>query len=317
MGREFDSSSIFGAGKFSNGEDIQSIVDKLLKDDKSDNEEDDNDESESIVNEFSAKMRQIEAKLGTKIDTNMDDNDRANVMLGKKSDDEEEENDDDEPSEQSNTRQQVKFSDINLRNMTEEQKKQQVLQNALTSINIQPMSNGENASLDAEMMRDRTNMLLEEINMLRTALSDEGTNISDVPEVDSNNTFIEIENVYKQLRYRNDHKRYFSMATELAQMGAAALEWLFDGRKSYLGFTPDLTGWGATLNIKMRRLNYEMSSVVSNGMRTYHINEMSRIMLELVPSMFIYSKTQKSKAKKGNKTSLRKAIGACRDMEDN
>jgi hypothetical protein len=99
-------------------------------------------------------------------------------------------------------------------------------------------------------------------------------------------------------------------------MGAAGLEWLFDGKKSYLGFTPDLTGWGATLNIKMRRLHYEMSSVVSTGMRTYHVNEMSRIMLELVPSMFIHSKMQKSKTKKGNRASMRKAIGTCRDMEE-
>lgn len=313
MSKQFDTSCIFGVDKFggNDSENLDNIVESILNDG---DYEDDDVVKESITDEFENQVKQLERKLGTKINDEMDDDDRADEML--KNDDCDEDDDDSNMFEPENNN--VMFKDMTLKRMSDEQKKQRILQNALSSINIEPMNGGEKVSLDAEITRDRKNMLLEEINMLRTSLSDEGTNISDVSEVDSDNTFMEIENVYKQLRYRNDHKRYFLFATELAQMGASALEWVFDGKKNYLGFSPDLTGWGATLNIKMRRLNYEMSSVVSTGMRNHHINEVSRIALELIPSMFLHSKMRKGRyLSKNKKSSLRDAIGKCRNFEDN
>ena len=189
----------------------------------------------------------------------------------------------------------IHHNDPKLVNMSEEQQKQRVLQNALNSINTTPMVGSEKVNLDMEKTIDNKHMILEQINMLRTNLEDDDIKIGDIQMVTFDNTYEEIESAYKQLRYRNDHARYCGFANETAQMGASFLEWAFDGEKNYFGLRPDLTGWGATLNVKMRRLSYETSSLVSDGMRAYNLGNFSRICFELFPSMVLHSKTQKSK----------------------
>ena len=156
--------------------------------------------------------------------------------------------------------------------------------------------------------------------MLRTNLDDDGIKIADIQLVTSDNTFDEVESVYKQLRYRNDHARYCSFANEFAQMGALGLEWAFDGRKSYIGFKPDLTGWSSTLNIKMRRLSYETSSLVSDGMREYNVGNFTRVLLELVPSIFLHAKMRANKSGKSDtrpsNNDVSSALGNLRNMSD-
>lgn len=214
----------------------------------------------------------------------------------------------------------VQFRDPSLIAMSDEQRKQRILQNALSHINTTPMQNSEKFSFDIEKSNDKKKMLLEQINMLRTNLEDDGIKIADIQVVTTDNTFDEVESVYKQLRYRNDHARYCSFASDFAQMGAYGLEWAFNGEKNYLGFKPDLTGWSSTLNIKMRRLSYETSSLVSDGMREYNIGNFSRICLELIPSLFLHAKMRSNKA---GKTSTRPsnndvsaAIGRMRNVNE-
>lgn len=190
-------------------------------------------------------------------------------------------------------------NDPGLVNMSNEQHRQRILQNALNSINTHSMSDGDKFSLDAEKENDTKNLLLEQINMLRTNLADDDIKISDVRVVSTENTLEEVERVFEQLRYRNDHARYCGFAKELAEVGAYGLEWAFDGKKNYFGIRPNLTGWGATLNIKMRRLRYETSRLVSDGMAAYNLGNFSRLCLELVPSMVIHSKMLNNKSIKG------------------
>lgn len=215
--------------------------------------------------------------------------------------------------------------DPHMSQLSEEQRRQQILQSAIDSRETIPMSSGSDINMDFEKSEDKKNMLLEEINMLRTSLTDEGANIDDVTVVTFENSFSEIDSVYKQLRYRNDHRRYCMFANEMTQMGAAGLEWMFDGKKTYIGgLRPDLTDWGATLNIKMRRLNYEMSSVVSAGMRRHNISEFGRILLELIPSMILHSKMRKKRfgsrsdggGQPSNNVDFMNAMNMCRDIEE-
>jgi hypothetical protein len=211
--------------------------------------------------------------------------------------------------------------DPTLVGMSEEQRKQIILQNALSTINTHPMQNSEKFSFDIEKSNDKKKMLLEQINMLRTNLDDDGIKIADIQLVTSDNTFDEVESVYKQLRYRNDHARYCSFANEFAQMGAYGLEWAFDGKKSYIGFKPDLTGWSSTLNIKMRRLSYETSSLVSDGMREYNVGNFTRVLLELIPSLFLHAKMRANKAGKSDtrpsNNDVSSALGSLRNMDLN
>ena len=189
-------------------------------------------------------------------------------------------------------------NDPELMRMSTEQQKQYILQRALAGIGASPLSNGDKFSLDAMKMNDKKNNLLEQINMLRTSLTDDEVKHDDIPVVSMSNSLDEIENVYKQLRYRNDHARYCGFANEIAQVGAGGLEYLFDGEKKYFGVKPDLTGWSSTLNIKMRRLNYETSSIVGDCMRSNDLGNVSRLCLELIPSMILHMKMRSNKTGK-------------------
>jgi hypothetical protein len=211
--------------------------------------------------------------------------------------------------------------------LSEEQQKQRRLESALqsTSTLVPPMSDQDSFNLDKEKKDDKKNMMLEQINLLRTTLGDDGINIKDIQEVDDSDSFDDIDGVYKQLRYRNDHARYCSLAHEVGEVVAEGMEYLFDGERSYVGFTPDLTGWGATLDVKLRRLNYETSSIVSDTIRAANMSNVTRLAAELLPSMFLHSKRQKRKkrdaTKSKNKTGptnsdVQDALRSVRKMDD-
>ena len=142
--------------------------------------------------------------------------------------------------------------------------------------------------------KDDKAILLEQIDMLMTNLKDEGLDVSRVPVVDNSSSMDDIYNVHKILRLKNDRNRYCSFAEECILAGSHTLEWMFDGEKTYMGRRPDLRGWSATVNIKLRRMRYDTSTFVSEVMQDYNLGHGTRILFELVPSLFLYSKMKKS-----------------------
>jgi len=310
-----DSVNIVGISSFINSNsnvDIREIERSIVENEETVTitKESDND----IYNEFNRRIASAESSIGMPINDDDDDDEPESILRS---------NNDEMPraslfrnnNNENNTR---SYSDPKLTKMSNEQIKQRDLQRALESININTSSqNGESGmyNLDAEKMRDKKDMLLGQIDLLRQSLEDEGRKTSDIIVVTNNNTFDEVESVYKQLRYRNDHVRYCSVANEFAQTLAYGLEWAFDGKRSYFGFQPDMTGWDATLNIKMRHLSYETSSMVSDSMKSYNLGNFWRLLLELVPSAVLHSKMKKNKS--GNKKrDLNNAIGRIRDMDE-
>ena len=129
---------------------------------------------------------------------------------------------------------------------------------------------------------------------------------------------VNIENVHKILRLKNDRNRYCSFAEECILAGSHTLEWMFDGKKTYLGRRPDLRGWSATVNIKLRRMRYDTSTFVSEVMQDYNLGHGTRIVFELLPSLFLYSKMKKSQYSDNLITSdeMNSAIDRIRDIED-
>jgi hypothetical protein len=172
--------------------------------------------------------------------------------------------------------------------ITEEQKKQKILNHVLAGVEDQTFS------VEKEKEEDDKAIMLEQIDMLITNLSDEGIDVTRIPEVNSHSSLTEISSVHKILRLKNDRNRYCSFAEECILATAHTLEWMFDGEKSYMGRRPDLRGWSATVNIKLRRMKYETSTFVSGVMQDYDLGPGTRIALELVPSLFLYSKMRKS-----------------------
>lgn len=175
-----------------------------------------------------------------------------------------------------------------LNDITEEQKKQSIINSVLSG------TEDRTFSVDKEKEDDDKTMMLEQIDMLLDNLKDEGINLSRVPNVNYDSSFDEVEKVLKVLRLKNDRLRYQSFAEEGILAGSGVLEWLFDGKKTYVGRKPDLTGWSATVNMKLRRMRYDTSTFVSDIMQDNNLGHGTRILLELVPSLFLYSKMKKS-----------------------
>jgi hypothetical protein len=199
-----------------------------------------------------------------------------------------------------------------MERVTEEQKKQQILKYVLDGVEDQKFS------VEKEKEEDDKAILLEQIDMLITNLKDEGIDVNRVPEVDNSSPIEDIENVHKILRLKNDRNRYCSFAEECILAGSHTLEWLFDGKKQYMSRRPDLRGWSATVNIKLRRMRYDTSTFVSEVMQDYNLGHGTRILFELLPSLFLYSKMKKSQYADNLITSdeMNSAIDRIRDIEE-
>lgn len=196
--------------------------------------------------------------------------------------------------------------------VTEEQKKQKILKHVLNGVENQKFS------VEKEKEEDDKAILLEQIDMLIMNLRDEGIDVSRVPTVNNASNMEDIQNVHKILRLKNDRNRYCSFAEECILAGSQSLEWMFDGEKSYMGKRPDLRGWSATVNIKLRRMRYDTSTFVSEVMQDYNLGHGTRIMLELLPSLFLYSKMKKTQYSDNLITSdeMNSAIDRIRDIEE-
>lgn len=196
--------------------------------------------------------------------------------------------------------------------ITEDQKKQKILNHVLDGIEDQKFS------VEKEKEEDDKAIMMEQIDMLMTNLKDEGIDISRVPPVNTHSPIDEIASVHKILRLKNDRNRYCSFAEECILAGSHTLEWMFDGEKTYMGRRPDLRGWSATVNIKLRRMKYETSTFVSGVMQDYNLGPGARIALELIPSLFLYSKMRKSQHSDNLITSdeMNAALDTIRDIEE-
>lgn len=182
-------------------------------------------------------------------------------------------------------------------------------------------SNNKNMmfNMEKEKEEDTKSLLLDQIDILLTTLEDEGEDVSRVPRVTNHSSLDDIQSVHRILRLKNDRQRYCSFAEECILAGSHTLEWLFDGKKEYLGRRPDLRGWSATVNIKLRRMRYDTSTVVSDIMKDYNLSHGTRIALELIPSLLLYSKMKKNQHNDNLITSdeMNNAINNIRDIEEN
>lgn len=157
---------------------------------------------------------------------------------------------------------------------------------------------GNDVDIALETEEETKNMLLDDMEELRTELDGYGVNYSTVPKVTADSPLKEIKDAHRRLRRKYDFKRCQTFGTELILAGAHGLEYLFDGQKSYGPFKPDLTDWHNNIRPKLRRMQYETSSVVSDVMHDYNIGNIARIGLELGISALLHSKSRQ--AQRGN-----------------
>ena len=182
------------------------------------------------------------------------------------------------------------MEDKQLESMTMEQQKQTYVNNALQDMNV---DNELEFDIDKERDDDDKNVLLEQIDLLRDTLEDDSVNLSNVPLVNKSSNISDIKNIYKILRLKNDRNRYCSFAEELILSGAHGLEYLFDGKNEWFGQKPDLVGWNQTVLVKLRRCRFQTSTLVKDIMSDYNMGPGFQIMLELIPSLFLFSRSKR------------------------
>lgn len=178
--------------------------------------------------------------------------------------------------------------DPHLQRVTVEEQKQEHIQKVLDNFDEEP-----EFDLDKERDENEKMMLLEQIDMLRSTLEDDGVDCSAMPVPTSQSTLREMRDLYQILHLKNDRSRCYSLANEVILAGAKGMETIFNGENTIFGFTPDLTNWSDTVKIKLRRMRYETSTLVQSIMQGYQIGPGWRLLLEIVPSLFIYSRNRR------------------------
>lgn len=173
---------------------------------------------------------------------------------------------------------------------TVEEQKQRHINSVLNDIEDDELG----IDIDKDREEDEKANLLEQIDMLRDTLEDDGINIGSVPSVTKNSSIGDIRNVHKMLRLKNDRNRYCSFAEEMILAGAHGAEYLFDGEKEWFGRKPDLVGWPETVKVKLRRMRYDTSTFVQEIMSAYNMSPLMRLFVEILPSAFLYSRKRKT-----------------------
>lgn len=148
---------------------------------------------------------------------------------------------------------------------------------------------------EKERIQDIKANKLEQIGQLRMTLEEEGIDTKSVGNPTPDSPMDEVDSVLNILRLKNDRNRYSSLAEEVVLGLAEGVETVFDGTRKIpvLGWKPDYTGYHATVNCKLHRMRFETSQIVGNIIEKYNVGPMGRIILELLPSFFLYPRQVK------------------------
>lgn len=155
-------------------------------------------------------------------------------------------------------------------------------------------SNRATFSIENEKREDAKCAMLAEIDSLINSLTMEEVKLDRIQTVDTKSSYEEVESTLKVLRHKNDQARCCTFAEEIMMFAAYAVEELFDGKQVWFGrWSPDLTGWHNNLQVKVKRIRYDTGLVVGGFMDAYNIGPGTRMALEILPNMFLYSKMKK------------------------
>jgi len=155
---------------------------------------------------------------------------------------------------------------------------------------LQGYGGPEIINADKENEEENKTFMLEDIDELMAELQDDDVDLSRIPKVNQDSPLDDVSQVQKILRMKYDRRRYTTFGTEFILAGVHGLEYLFDGKRKWGPYQPDLTNWHNTVRTKLRRMRYETSMIVADAMSTWNVGALTRIMIELVPSAFLHSR---------------------------
>ena len=146
----------------------------------------------------------------------------------------------------------------------------------------------ENYDLSHERMDDEKLMMIEQIEELKINLELEDMDVSRF-KVNENDSFDTIRKIHTKLKLKSQYKSYSGMFEHSVILGAECVEWAFDGNKDYFGYTPDMTGWSETIQVRLQRMKLETASFVSGIMQEYKMSSGLNIFFQLILSGVMHS----------------------------
>ena len=197
---------------------------------------------------------------------------------------------------------QTKFHDDKEQFEPNEQHRHDTFNNVIN--NIQSNTNYSH-DIFTEDIKNQKSGLLEQIQLLKLMLLEENEDVSNIPDLNENDSIDRLEHIYKILKIKKDRIQFSTLGEELIMFGVHIIESIFDGEREFFGlYKPNLTGWHNSVQIKLRRLRYETSTVVSDVVQSYNISYGTRLAIELIPSLFLYSKIKTACANKYSKNNF-------------
>lgn len=169
-------------------------------------------------------------------------------------------------------------------------------------------------SMNAERTRDAKSNKIEQICNVVSSLEEEGIDIKGftIPSVES--TMDEIDSVLNLVNMKMNRTRYSSLFEEIVIGGAEFMESKLDGTRSIPPFNwkPDYTGYSNTVSVKLHRMRYETSKLVGNSMEKLNIGSTTRILMELLPSLLLYPKTNSNRRRENHDSGIAGSFGNIR-----
>ncbi len=201
-----------------------------------------------------------------------------------------------------------KFNDPTVSRMTEEQKKQNKFREVMSSMEPAPAADDE--VINQEDEEEEMAHIVEQIDTLKSNLTEAGIDITNIQEVTVETPKKEAQKVLRVLQIKNDRLRYCDIFEETILAGAYVIEHLFDGEREIFGKRIDMNGYSDTVRVKLKRMRYDTGTFVSGVMKGYNISSGWRIALELLPTLFTYTRERSriTKDNLGNSQDFRKAL---------
>lgn len=154
-----------------------------------------------------------------------------------------------------------------------------------------------NIDMEQEIEDERKNTLLEQIEALRDDLGELGVSVEGPQYFASYDAPLKrIEEVHRRLTFKYNKLKYNSIAEEALVAGASLLEMVFNGKHSYFGCKPDITGYSDVVKSKLKRIRVETSTAVSRFVAKHQVGVAPRLMMELLPSLITQSQRRKLQA---------------------
>lgn len=187
--------------------------------------------------------------------------------------------------------------DEHLKSLTTEERKQTHVNQVLHGID---RNNDDVEFIQQEDEEDEMAKIIEQVDGLRQYLEADGADLSRIPEITPTTTKKEARSILRILQIKNDRMRYCEFFEEGILAAAYGLETIFNGQREILGSKIDLTGYSDTVKIKLRRMRYDTSNFVSGIMKNYNIGSGWRIILEIAPSLLLYTRDRRITSAKDN-----------------